>query len=349
MSRFLKLSPAEYDAAEALALRRCGYSQVAAFGTKTFEIHNFPTHIEDERELFRYADMFVSTVPSHLDGGQFFREASVKTDYSPGEIALLTKISRGVEHITADSFAGPTTVFFNHLTAVGLFRAIQAIAEIAGRPLDIFEVGPGCGYTGVMLGLMGHRYMSYDVTQAYYLWQNRIYGHFFGDEFVEAAANTDFVPGRISHVPWWSYMNFHDVLPFEADIVVSNANLGEMHVMCLRYVARISNLMLSNSDIGIIMFASVGEQSVNSEATVFAELRQAGFEHKLSKQVHGWALPGGGKQRAIVDLLETSIPTYDPDKIGKTFAAREFIKISRDEMPEEFKFYAFISDWDSQE
>ncbi|OUW28245.1 MAG: hypothetical protein CBD27_04830 [Rhodospirillaceae bacterium TMED167] len=126
----MKLQIADYNSAEARAVNKCGYSELSAFSTKTFEDHCFPTRVSDERELFRYADMFVGADIDFLNRGRFQSGSSTFSEYTIEEISLLTKISKGVELITEDTFSGPTKVYFNHLSGVGLFRVVQAISSI---------------------------------------------------------------------------------------------------------------------------------------------------------------------------------------------------------------------------
>ena len=72
--------------------------------------------------------------------------------------------------ITGQYCDKPYAVHFNHLNAVGLFRVVQEIVGKYGKEkLSIFEVGPGCRYTGALLGTQGHGYMSYDFAQGYYI------------------------------------------------------------------------------------------------------------------------------------------------------------------------------------
>ena len=339
----MKLDIEDYNSAEAQEIFQCGYSELAAFSTKTFDDHCFPTRILDERELFRYADMFVGVDLNFLERGKFQSGSSTLSEYTIEEISLLTKISKGVELITENSFSGPIQVYFNHLSAVGLFRVVQTISSFLGRPLTIFEIGPGCGYTGVLLGMTGHNYISYDVTQAYYLWQNRLYAHFFQDEFVENALLEETELRRVSHIPWWHYMKFRENPPFEADLILSNSNLGEMHWLCLRYSLRLSEILLRRSDVGMLLYSSLGAQHINSKETVTEQLIASGFSQKLEKYVKGWTTSETKLPDEIMLTLQNGIPLYDPQKFGKTFEASDFIDFSVAKMPEEYRFYNFAT------
>ena len=43
----MKLQIADYNLAESRAANKCGYSELSAFSTKTFEDHCFPTRVSD--------------------------------------------------------------------------------------------------------------------------------------------------------------------------------------------------------------------------------------------------------------------------------------------------------------
>ncbi|MAF49828.1 MAG: hypothetical protein CMM10_16355 [Rhodospirillaceae bacterium] len=338
-----------YDVAENTALSRVGYAQNAAFRTKTFEDYGFPTRMTELGQLVRYIDFFVGAGLNHLQPGNFFRGSSVESNYSEDEIGILTRLSEGVREITEKSCGKRYGVHFNHLSAIGLFRVVQAIASLSGKDrLSIFEVGPGCGYTGTLLGFQGHGYIAYDVTQGYYIWQSLLYEHFFSGEFTEVAGNEGTDLGaltRIAHLPWWSFMELYKDNPISADVVISNANLGEMHVSSLRYVLRVARQMLIDSDIGVLIFASVGACHLNSAETIMDEIGRAGYKSVMSNNVFVFTLEGKDLPAAVVDTLETQIPLFNPSGTEKTVDAGEFVKFRKGEYPEELDFYAFLSDW----
>ncbi len=345
------LSIADYDAAERAALLTVGYSQYAAFSPKTFADLTFPFRMTDEKELVRYSDFFVTTQPDLLEPGRFFRDISLATDFSFDEVVLLKKLASAVAAINERASSQKIPVYFNHLTQVGLFRVVQALATLHHKKaLSVFEAGPGCGYLGALLGMVGHRYASYDIAQGYYLWQNRLYDALFGAEFTEYAAEAtrDYAAGidaRIAHVPWWSYMRFHERCPIKADVVLSNANLGEMQTLGLKYMLRVTRRMLEDSEIGLLVFGSVGAPVFAGFADVEREIHEAGFEFVLRKQVYACGLKGRPRSREVIAALEAEVPLYDTSGFGKTFAAKEFISLEPDRMTAEQKFYAFLSDW----
>jgi len=347
----MKLTIDAYGAEENEAIAKTGYAEFAAFSAKTFRDHGFQTNATEEFELVRYADSVVGTELERLSAGHFFRGTPIRTDYSMDEVTMLSKISQGVEDITEQMCGHRYGVFFNHLSGVGLFRIIQAISQLINKEsLNIFEVGPGCGYAGLMMALMGHRYASYDITQGYYLWQNRLMSHFLGDEFTEFAGGNEFgrdpaAISRVSHLPWWQYMRLYRDCPFKADVIVSNSNLAEMHPWSLKYVVRLSKMMMAESDFGMMIFGGVGEEHMSSQGDVFLHLLEAGYEPLVKEQFFGFSPEGHKVTPEMIAVLENDIPNYDSIGMGKSFSAMDFLSFDDEKMTDEFQFYSFLSDW----
>ena len=160
---------------------------------------------------------------------------------------------------------------------IAILRAVEAIAGARGRRLKIFEIGPGSGYLGAYLINAGHSYASMDITQALYLWQNRLFASIAADgqEWVcDEGAGANCI-----HVPWWQFARYHEALPIAADIVVCDGAMGEMDTLGLFYNLRIARAMVDASDCAAFMFRRIGEPRVNQLATVEPSAR-VGWVHR---------------------------------------------------------------------
>ena len=349
----MSLTVEAYDAEERDALERVGYTEHAAFGTKTFDDHWFPSRMTREDQIFRYVDWYNEQDLQRLEPGQFYREASLETNYSMDEVQLLTKLSKATGAITEELCGRRIAANFNHQGTIGLFRVVHAISELSGEhPLSVFEIGPGCGYVGAMIGSTGHHYASYDVTQGYYIWQSRLLENLFGEEFTEFAANPQASfknPSRLMHLPWWRFMNLYRDCPIKADVIISNANLGEMNTDCMRYVIRIARIMMEKSPIALFIFSSLGLEWGSSIATIDKEFDISGFECVFDKNIYAFCPKGHGTASNIVATLEESIPLYDTTGSGKIVAIRDFINFDSGEFGDEYYFNAFIHDWPDME
>ena len=332
------------------ALRDCGYSQYAAFQTSTFEAFGFPTEVKTEPELLRYVDFFAGEdLPERLEAGRFFRSSGLTTDFSIDEVALLSKIAQGVGDLTEEHMGCRLAPHFNHMGAMGHAHMVQALATAFDQErINVFEVGPGAGYAGTILGLLGHRYSSYEITQGYYLWQNRLLSHFFGNEFKDLCgvreAKFDELP-RISHLPWWTYMKLYKNCSIKADVILSNANLGEMNRWCLKYVLRLSRIMLEDSPIGMIVYGNTGANHHSTDDTIQIEFENAGFRRLLGNKMNAFALADREIDQSAIQHLEREVPIIGEDGSGKFYGPRDFIDFDKNDLHEEFEFFSFLADW----
>ena len=177
-----------------------------------------------------------------------------------------------------------------------------------------------------MLALDGHRYISYDVTQATYIWQSQLFRHFLGEEFLETATlPAPEFSARAVHLPWWQLTSLYKNCPIEADLILSNANLAEMHPLSLKYLLRLGREILLESDIGMLIFASVGGPHMNSYYSVQKELNSAGFKPVLSEKVFAYVLRERDVPTEFMESLEERIPFFDPSLRGGQLAPDEVV------------------------
>jgi hypothetical protein len=345
----MALSVEQYNAKEEKALQKMGVAQITAFGTKTFEDHNFQTRIDATNQISKYADFFVNADLERLDPGKFFRVTPVRSDYSKDEVKLLTQLSDGVQVFLKDTCGENIGLHFTHLACVGILRVVQTIVKhVEKNKLSIFEAGPGCGYTGTALGLVGHKYASYDVTQGYYLWQSHLYDHFFGNEFLEVLNNEDCDFGklpRISHLPWWVFAQQYKDVKMTSDIVLSNANLSEMHGMCLRYFLRLAAIMMGDSILGMFVFGDIGSPHMNDQESVHNEFLSAGYKKISSKNVYIYQLNGKETPLGLIEELDAGVPLYNPSNSSEACGPRDFINFDDGKYTDEYEFYSYLSDW----
>ena len=195
----------------------------------------------------------------------------------------------------------------NLLVQTGPFRAIQQLAEALGRPrLNIFEVGPGAGYLGAMLAQTGHRYMSYDVAQSLYLWQNRLLWAVSGSDLVELAdrnaeltKTAAWLEARVLHLPWWIYIKLLTGTSLRADIVYSNS-LSEMTNLALRHVLHISRHVLPDSPDGLFCFFTKGSPSQTPHDQIDGVFSEYGYYNAFH-----WPFCAFATNRAVVARLKT--------------------------------------------
>jgi hypothetical protein len=227
------LSVRGYDRAEARGTVSLSIPQLMAFKPRAFGHVGWPTRVDRERELLRYVDHnFESEVAGLFNPGAEFPPAGYRNAFTLDERDLVAVVRDKVAALTKGQFGRTVRPISNILVQVGPYRLMAHLAKTFGRQhISTFEVGPGIGYLGAMQAATGHRYLSYDVTQALYLWQSRILQAVAGSDFTELARFYDvaepathrsrlgrvvdrnirhfvggraLTEGRVVHLPWWT-------------------------------------------------------------------------------------------------------------------------------------------------
>jgi hypothetical protein len=214
---------------------------------------------------------------------------------------------------------------------------VEAIASARGRRLQIFEIGPGSGYLGAYLINAGHCYASMDITQALYLWQNRLFASIADDS--QEWALDEGAKGKCIHVPWWQFARYHEALPIKADIVVCDGAMGEMETLGLFYNLLIARAMVDTSDCATFMFRRIGEPRVNQLATVEYRLGQAGFTGRTLGDVSIYSLLGRLNDVFAADASD--LPCLGPEA-GARHAPKSFLTFRETELLESYVFFKYI-------
>jgi hypothetical protein len=334
----------QYDAEEAAAKCNLSYVEIMAFATSTFAIFGFPASVAREEELARYVDWNNSSSNSeYFKANHFVRGPSVETSFTPRERQIVEAVSDRVAELTRRRYGREMRPISTLLSQFGLFRAIMALQEQYWHPLTVFEVGPGNGYLGALLIMAGLNYIGFDNAQSLYLWQNRLFAECAGSSFHDWVSDGPPAPGsaRAQHLPWWRYLQLRGQCPVQADIVVSNTNLGEMNYGALKYTTRIARVILAQSQLGAFLFTNIGDSKQNSMATVEGELAAAGFV-KVCKDILQAYVVSGTDPTATLRKLDGRIPLYNPENSERRFRAKEILKTNATNLPSDMDFLAFV-------
>lgn len=306
------LSVEEYDAAEQEAKIGLSFTEIMAFSPRTFENLGFPHRVEDERELVRYADWNRDRAnQEYFKPGQFFSGPAVWTDYTLDEVAVMNRVRDQAVEVTR-SLGRAVRPLCNPFAHLGLFRILEAMR--GSSMLRVFEIGPGSAYLGAMLINEGHySYSSMDNSQAFSLWQSRLFHHIGGHEK--------------STIPWWDFLK-SGAPP--VDVVVSNANLAEMTPDALKIVAHHAKRMLEWSSLGLLLFTNFGAQSQNTNEGVHSSLERAGFHCVFDRLFRGYV---ANELLFETGPLQTEIPLYNPSGRSERVSGIEAVSIPDDQRP----------------
>jgi hypothetical protein len=288
------LTPAQYDAAEALGRLYATNRMIEAFCPVTFNASAYPTHIDDERELWRYVDVMHETrlkvtISQVLEG------------LTRDEFDLFERAVNFMIQFTVATFGRPLHCENALLRAMNIYRYIKAI-----NPRAVLELGPGSGYLGLLLILDGIGLIGCDNTQAFYLMQNRIWGAAAGANFSDLAQTDDTIrdalsrnlAGKVVHVPWWKVVDLEpESLPGQIDVVTANHCLAEMQNNARKYYLSLSRNLLGKSG-GPFLFEGWGAEHVQSRAGVARDFVLTGFRmcHEEQAKVTAYSpvIPGLG-------------------------------------------------------
>lgn len=341
------LSVERYDAAEARAVAALSIPHLMAFRPAAFAQSGFPTRVTSEAELLRYADHnFEAEVPGLFKPKAVFQPIGYRNAFSLDEKNLIAGIRDRVASLTETAFGRRVRPVTNLLVQVGPFRMVQQLAAAFRQPsLAMFEVGPGAGYLGAFLASTGHRYLSYDVTQSLYLWQNRLLEAIAGSKLVELAGNDDGpLDGQVVHLPWWRYVSFLPGTAVRVDIVYSNSNLSEMTNLALRHVLHISRHMLADSKLGLFCFFSKGAPSQTPHAAIDEELRTFGYHKAFESPFHAFTLKPEQAQ-TLKNVFKDGLRLYNPSQSPTILEAADVVALRRAEAPLDVELTQWAHGW----
>jgi hypothetical protein len=256
----------QYDDAELEGRTRVPNWAISAFSLEVFESIGYPHRIRLARELWRYHDVMqdnrldwnLSLIGTSMDSETelIHRSAMAIANFSLGHFGFA---SAGVDMLSRAAYQ---------------FSLISDILKTHQKPWTILEVGPGCGYLGLLLGLSGHRYIALEASQALRTYQSALFNDVFGVEYADGLTQRD---GRVSHLSWWDFCAEGSSLP-RLTLATANHMLTEMNRMALEHLAR---KLAASQQVGFqILAEDSGFGKFNDEQLTWMRLASAGFTYK---------------------------------------------------------------------
>lgn len=295
----MSLSIEEYNVQENYGKIQLSNRFIRAFKPKLFEAGGFPTTVVLEAELARYIDsMHAYSFERHyndLCGG-----------ITEKEFELLKKTTIDIYNMTKDMYKSDFLVKAPMIASICEKRIIEAALEkTEGK--RIFEIGGGSGTLGCILLEDNIQYVATDVTQAFYLIQNRLFDYITNGKINEMANQQLNEKASCVHVPYWKLWDMRNN-PFHIDLAVSNHALLEMSPNSLRFYLNFCKKAMKNSKDGMFVFQGGGwriDQNLIDLITLFEEY---GFYLKYfdhSKEIAGFSLKEGSISDEVLDALKS--------------------------------------------
>ena len=239
------LGVAQYDEHEKQGKKVLCNSYVEAFQTEVFTRLGYPTRIAGEDELWKYIN---SQHESLFD--VWFNE--MLEGITQEELGMLAELLQRTARFTKEDLRRSVLPRGPLLHSLHMVRHIRYMFG-NDRP-TILEFGPGSGYLGALLLMLGYPYAGTDVTQAYYLYQNRLWNHITGGRVREAGIDgtaaellSSMSPGVAVHIPWWEFAKLRPETMPALDCVTANHMVCEMHYYSRKFSMLLSNVALQRS------------------------------------------------------------------------------------------------------
>jgi len=247
---------------------------IEAFGLEVFGALGYPFKVNDESELWRYHDV--------MQEGRFEANLLLISDYTDHEFELLTKTAKQILGFSERHF--PIRNSGKHALTRSLYQ-YQLIMK--NRPHDgqlkILEIGPGCGYLGMLLANDGHEYYAMDAAQAFFLYQKKLWSDVYGADYFDYSESSSMpTHAKVTHIPWWRFANLSIPLP-EVDIVTVNHALAEMHENAVKTIFARLYTMWGDNENKLVIAESLGYDFFNRKRKMFTNICELGFARSGSK------------------------------------------------------------------
>lgn len=215
-----------------------------AFQPVTFDTLGYPCRIDSETEVFKFLDVM-------HDGRLGLYYNSEIYDYAPTyeEFEKIKQVTKNIYCLSKDKYGRGIVVKAPMLNSINVFRKLKFLSTFEDLPV-IFEMGGGTGILGALLYQAGYKYISTDIAQAFYLTQNNLWeGLCPGcvEECIDSVENINVInSGKMTHIPYWKLWELRNS-DLEADIMVANHCLAEMHANSLRFYLSYGKWLMRNS------------------------------------------------------------------------------------------------------
>jgi len=262
-----------YNSAEQIG--RCQVPNIAiqAFGLEVFSSVGYPFRISQASELWRYHDV--------MQHGRFSRNLGLIGEPSAEVLAVAQRAIDAVVSFSESRFQFKSAAKDMLSRAIYQYQLISNELKATPRPWSILEIGPGCGYLGLLVGLAGDRYTAVEASQAFYVYQSTLFRDVFGDDYQDGLEHT--ATSRLGHLPWWELCRESSRLPaFTA--ATANHMLSEMNPNGLAFL--FGKLYKTQSSQFKVIAESLGAQTVNTYESVVQNISNQCFSaHEQSKNL----------------------------------------------------------------
>lgn len=121
------------------------------------------------------------------------------------------------------------------------YRAISSFYKSLNKVPSVLEIGPGSGYLGLLCGISGWQYSSFDNTKSLTVYQNALW-NFAGLKAKFAEEGVNYSDSDFLQIPWWVWCDRENTIP-KRELIVANHVIFEMSPLALNFtIKRIKDL-----------------------------------------------------------------------------------------------------------
>ena len=291
------LSIDEYNKNELIGKENLSNRFIKAFRPILFDRGGFPTEVYNEQELVRFIDsMHAYSFDRHYN--------ELCEGITEKEFQLLKKCTESIYDVTKNKYNKDFLVKAPMIASICEKRIIEAaLGDVDDR--RIFEIGGGSGTLGSLLLSDGYNYSATDVTQAFYLIQNRLFDYITNHNTNELVNEDLDDTSKCIHIPYWKLWEMRNN-PIDMDLVVSNHALLEMNPNALRFYLNFCKKAMENKE-GLFVFQGGGWR-INQNLIDLIELfDDYGFNLKYfdhSKEIAAFSLIEGSIKKDVLIALK---------------------------------------------
>jgi len=286
-----------YDLNEDKSFRRYPMDLTNAFAPITFLKYGFQTDIKNDDELWKFIDT--------QHAGRYFANLSLLNGgLTQSEFELFQKAVDICIKFTKTM--NKESIPLMALTRSFLsYRAINSFYKSLNKIPSVLEIGPGSGYLGLLCGISGWRYSSFDNTKSLTVYQNALW-NFAGLKVKFAEEKVYYSDSDFLQIPWWVWCDRESIVP-KREFIVANHVILEMSPLALNFtIKRIKNLSaeyICAESLGAPTF--VDNHNIINENTVLVHNTQQDNSKKENNYIRVWIwkiINGGVKVPNDFDL-----------------------------------------------
>jgi len=255
---------ADYEEAERYGRRAVPNSAIAAFTPEVFQHIGYPHRITHSQELWRYHDV--------MQDGRLEQNLLLVGRSMDDELDLVGRAADAIIRFTETNLGFRSAGKDMLSRAVYQYSLIRESLNGLPRPWTVMELGPGCGYLGVLLGLDGHSYIAIEASQAFWVYQSALLRSVFAGEYSDGLRSEEEL--RIRHIPWWKLCSEGFTFP-KLTACTANHMLAEMNAAALVHISR---KLAVSQPVGFKVIAEdLGLCRYNEENETLKRIAKTGF------------------------------------------------------------------------